>query len=165
MKRILCLILIMCMIVLHPQKCEAKSNERFIYEYLTEILHFKESAACGIMANIKRESGYNPKAGNSSGHFGLCQWSKSRKARLIRWCKKKGYNYQSIKGQLRYMKFELKNYYPKVYKKLKSVKNNLSGAYNAGYYFCYYYEVPGSRKTSSVYRGRLARKLLKKYAY
>lgn len=164
MKKLLCLLLVLC-IILQPEVNYATSNERIIYNYLTETMNLKPSAACGILANIKRECSFNPKLQNRTGHFGLCQWGGVRKQRLIRYCKKRGYDYRSLKGQLNYLRFELKNYYPKVYKRLKTVKNNNYGAYQAGYYFCYYYEIPGSRKTSSISRGNLAKKYFSKYAY
>lgn len=163
LKRILSLILIICL-TLHPQTTtQAANNEKIIYRYLTETMGLKSSAACGILANIKRESDFKPTAYNSSDHFGLCQWGGVRKDRLIRWCRKKGYNYKSLKGQLGYINFQLKNYYPKVYRKLKYVKNTSYGAYDVGYYFCYNYEIPGNRGKSSITRGRLARKYFKKY--
>lgn len=164
MKKLICLLLVLC-ILLQPQVSYASSNEKIIYRYLTETMNLKTSAACGILANIRRECDFNHILTNRTGHFGLCQWGGVRKQRLIRYCKKRGYDYRSLKGQLNYLRFELKNYYPKVYKRLKTVNNNSYGAYQAGYYFCYYYEIPGSRKTSSISRGNLAKKYFSKYAY
>ena len=39
---------------------------------------------------------------------------------------------------------------------LKSVENTAQGAYEAGYNFCYNYEVPSNRASRSVQRGEMA---------
>ena len=35
--------------------------------------------------------------------------------------------------------------------------NSADGAYNAGYYWCYYYEVPANKESVAVTRGNLAK--------
>ena len=58
------------------------SNAKKIYNILTSELGFNSAAACGILANIERESDFNPKLvirdsnGLTSG--GLCQWNGGR---------------------------------------------------------------------------------------
>ena len=59
-----------------------------------------------------------------------------------------------LKSVLKYV--ELKHTYKKVWDVLTSIPNSAQGAYDAGYYFCYYYEVPANRESSSVSRGTLA---------
>lgn len=133
------------------------SNETVVYEFLTGEAGLSNAAACGIMANIQKESFFKPALENSTGHYGICQWGGVRKTRLISWCKSNGYSYTSLSGQLHFLEYELINYYAKVYNMITSAPNSAEGAYQAGYDWCYYYEIPGSRATSSVTRGNLAK--------
>lgn len=57
------------------------------------------------------------------------------------------------------MQYELKTYFPTVDHYLKTVKNNNSGAYNAGFYWCYYFERPANTYSTSVYRGNRAKSI------
>ena len=116
------------------------------------------AAACGILANIKCESSFRPTAYNSSGgSYGICQWTGGRKTRLQDFCSKNGYDYKTIRGQLYFLKYELENNYKKTLAYLQSVENSASGAYDAGYYYCYNFEVPANRSSVSVKRGNLAK--------
>lgn len=55
------------------------ANADYIFEYLTKRLGYSEAAACGIMANIRCESTFNPQAYNAGGgSYGLCQWTGGR---------------------------------------------------------------------------------------
>ena len=129
-------------------------NADYIFEYLTKRLGYNEAAACGIMANIRCESTFNPHAWNAGGgSYGLCQWTGGR---LQSWCRSNGYDYTTIDGQLAYLDYELKNYYGSVESHLRSVENTSDGAYSAGQYYCYHFEAPASRGSVSVYRGNLA---------
>ena len=142
------------------------SNEEVIFRFLTRVAGYNTAAACGILANIKYESGYKATSRNSSGSsYGIAQWTGTRKTRLINWCKDNGYDYTSLKGQLYFLQYELKRYYPSVHNKLMSVSNTEQGAYDAGYDFCYRYEAPSSRASRSVTRGSYARTTLwKRYS-
>lgn len=144
----------------------AATNEKLVYNYLVGKLGFNTAAACGLMANIKHESGFNiSETGDGNTSYGLFQWHAGRKSRLINYCKSNGLNYKSVEGQLTYFQYELKSSYKKVYTYLKSVDNSASGAYKAGYYFCYYYEIPANRKVKAGNRGALARDTFwKKYS-
>lgn len=133
------------------------SNETAVFEFLTGEAGLSNAAACGIMANIQKESFFKPHLENSTGHYGICQWGGVRKTRLISWCNSNGYSYSSLTGQLHFLEYELINYYSKVYDKITSAPNSAEGAYQAGYDWCYYYEIPGSKATSSVTRGNLAK--------
>ena len=44
-----------------------QENADYIFEYLTNRLGYSEAAACGIMANIRCESTFNPHAWNAGG--------------------------------------------------------------------------------------------------
>lgn len=136
----------------------AKTTETKVYNYLIGKLGFNTAASCGLMANIEHESGFNiSETGDGNTSYGLFQWHAGRKSKLISYCKDKGLNYKTVEGQLSYFGYELKNSYKKVYSYLKSVDNSGDGAYNAGYYFCYNYEIPSNRSVKSKNRGALAR--------
>lgn len=132
-------------------------NADYIFEVLTRKLGYSEAAACGIMANIRCESTFNPHAWNAGGgSYGLCQWTGGRYGRLQSWCRSNGYDYTTIDGQLAYLEYELQNHYRGVEDYLRSVDNTSDGAYDAGQYYCYHFEAPASRGSVSVYRGGLA---------
>lgn len=132
-----------------------KSAETAVYQYLTSTMGLNTAAACGVMANIQSESGFNPNAlGDGGTSYGICQWHNSRWTRLKNYAPN---DWSTINGQLRYLNYELQNYYPRVLNYLRSVSNDSSGAYSASYYWCYNFEVPANRGTVSVTRGNLAR--------
>ena len=137
------------------------SNQEIIYKFLTQVMDLNTAAACGVLANIKYESDYKPTTGGDSGtSYGICQWHLERKTRLLNYCKEHGYDPSGLKGQLYYLQYELKNSYPSVLKKLKSVSNSAQGAYDAGYAFCYDFEAPSSRASRSVTRANYAKDTL-----
>lgn len=131
------------------------SNEQLIFIFLTTEMHLNAAAACGILSNIYSESNFIPTV-SYQGSYGICQWLGSRKTKMQRFCSEHGYDYNSLTGQLYYLKEEM-NDYPKVYTYMQNVANTASGAYDAGYYWCYYYEIPASRSSASVKRGNRAR--------
>ncbi len=133
-------------------------NKTQIYTFLTQELSLNSAAACGIMANIDAESDFNPRCvirdtnGLLSG--GICQWNGGRFSKLRSFCSKNGYDYLSVIGQLKYLATELKSAgYKYIYDYLKGVSNSAQGAYDAAYYWCYYFEVPAQRSRKSVQRG------------
>lgn len=143
------------------QGVSSQSNKSKVFSYLTEEIGFNTAAACGIMANIEHESGFDSSRvlydtnGLLSG--GLCMWNGSRFSNLQRYCNRNGYNYLGIPGQLSYLEYELdSNYYGHIYDYLKSVPNTSSGAYDAAYYWCYYFEVPANRSYQANRRGNAA---------
>lgn len=137
------------------------NNEQIVYKFLTKVMGYNTAAACGVMANIKYESGYKPTAGGDSGSsYGIVQWHLGRKTRLISWCETNGFDYTTLEGQLYYLEYELKNRYPAVHKRLQAVSNDEQGAYDAGYDFCYNFEAPSNRASKAVTRGNYARDTL-----
>ena len=139
----------------------ASDNKTQIFSYLTNEMGLNSAAACGIMANIEKESNFKPttiiRDSNGLQSGGLCMWNGSRLSRLKNFCNNNGLNYLSIKGQLSYLAYELKlSQYKHIFNYLKNVPNNSSGAYDAAYYWCYYFEIPASRATRSVQRGNSA---------
>ena len=131
------------------------TNEQKCYYYLTSVLGFNTAVASGIMANIRRESDFNPECGGS--YYGLVQWSSSRKSALTSYCQKRGLSASSITGQLSFLYYELQTDYPKLLAQFKSMPNTAQGAYDAAYRFCYDYERPAKKESASVSRGELAR--------
>ena len=134
------------------------SNEEIIYYFLTQEMKLNTAAACGILANIKNESSFRPTAYNSNGgSYGICQWTGSRYTRLKNFCSDYGYDYKTLEAQLWFLEYELENHYTKTLKYMRAVENTASGAYDAGYYWCYNFEVPANRSSVSVKRGNLAK--------
>ena len=134
------------------------TNEEIVYLFLIREMHLNTAAACGVMANIKYESGYRPDAvGDKGKSVGICQWFALRNTRLQNFCKNRSYDPGTLYGQLWYLKYELENYYPKVLNVLKNVENSEQGAYDAGYSFCYDFEGPANRLKLSETRAQYAR--------
>lgn len=135
----------------------ATANETTVFNYLTDKMDLNPAAACGIMSNIKNESGFIADIYGPGGSYGICQWLGVRRSRLFSWCASHGYSAASLNGQLAFLDYELKAYFPSVYNYMKSVSNTASGAYNAGYYWCYNFERPANTHSTSVYRGNVAK--------
>ena len=134
------------------------SNEKTIYTFLTKEMKLSPAAACGALANIKFESGYRTGAlGDGGRSFGICQWFYLRFTRLKNFCQNRNYDYETIEGQLWFLKYELETYYPMVLRYLRGVENTAKGAYDAGWYWCYHFEGPANRERLSVTRGNYAR--------
>lgn len=121
-----------------------------IYNYLTGTYGYNKAAACGILANIRYESNFNPDIGDY--YYGLCQWGGSRQTNLFNYCANNGLDASSIEGQLEYLNYEMTSSYPGVKNYLLSVENSASGAYSAAEYFCRNFE----GAASSEGRGDLA---------
>lgn len=130
-----------------------------VFEYLTQNMSLSSAAACGIMANMDAESGFQVtvSAYDGSGSYGLCQWLGSRLTNLKSWCKANGYDYTTAQGQLHFMEYELTNSYKSVNSYLRKCDNDAQGAYDAAYYWCVYYEIPANKETQGKKRGNLAR--------
>ena len=134
------------------------TTEQLCYMFLVKVSGYNTAAACGILANISAESSFNTACvGDSGKSYGICQWYSSRKTSMINWCNNNGYDYTSLLGQLYYLKYELENKYTMVHKYLKAVDNSSSGAYDAGYYFCYHFEAPANKESKAQSRGAKAR--------
>ena len=161
-KVILTVMTLVTLITVIPLSANATSdNKTQIFSYLTKEMGLNSAAACGIMANIEKESNFKPttiiRDSNGLPSGGLCMWNGSRLSRLKTYCNNKGLNYLSIKGQLSYLNYELKlSQYKHIFNYLKKVPNNSSGAYDAAYYWCYYFEIPANRGTRSVQRANTA---------
>lgn len=143
-------------------EASAVDNKNAVYTFLTDEIGFNSAAACGIMANIEHESNFNPQTvirdsnGRPSG--GLCMWNGSRFRNLQNFCSSRGLGSLTVNGQLSFLKKELsQNGFKHIFNYLKKVPDTAQGAYNAAYYWCYYFEIPANRSSKSVSRGNLAK--------
>lgn len=153
-------ILSVSLLALSPISASAASNEETIYNYFISEMGMNTAAACGVLANIKCESNFNPNAlGDNGTSYGICQWHNDRWANLKNHCNNNGLDWHSLSGQLSYLKHELENVkrFSSVYSTLKSVTNTAEGAYQAGYKWCYTFEVPANYESVSVTRGNSAK--------
>lgn len=145
-------------IVIFPPSANAASNEESIYNFCISEMGLNSAAACGVLANIKNESNFNPNAvGDGGTSYGICQWHASRYTNLKNYCSQIGYSYTSLTGQLYFLQHELSGSYSYIYDYLKGVSNNENGAYDAGYTWCYEFERPANKGSVSVTRGNLAK--------
>lgn len=132
------------------------TNEQKCYLFFVREMGLNTAAACGLLANIRKESNFNPTAGSS--YYGLVQWGGNRKTNLKNYCAGNGYDYTTLEGQLNFLAYELEQGYKNtVLKTLKSVSNTPQGAYEAAYEFCYKFERPANKAAQSVSRGNLAK--------
>ena len=128
-----------------------------IFYFLTSYMGLNTAAACGILANIEHESGFNVHAvGDGGDAYGLCQWN-SRNWELRAFCASNGYDYTTMEGQLYFLEYELNTGYSSVYSYLRSVPDSGEGAYDAAYYFCVNFEIPQDKETKGYNRGSTAR--------
>ena len=132
-----------------------KENEAAVFKYCTEKLELNTAAACGILANMYCESGFRTNAlGDNGTSVGLCQWHNGR------WTNLRVYapdDWQTLKGQLRFMKKELRTGYRATLDYLRGVSDDEQGAYDAAYYWCMHYEMPDKTVSRSITRGLLAK--------
>lgn len=140
-------------------------NAAIIIRYL-ENKGFKTSAAVGIAANIKQESGYQPgviEYGRTfaDGGVGLCQWTNyprnapyGRKTDMVDFV---GPDWRTnITGQLDFLWKELTEGYVDMVSEFKKLSNNLSGAKHAADVFLRQFERPANVDNESVRRQRFA---------
>lgn len=152
--------MMLSMMMYFPTEAFALTNEQIVFNYLTGTLGYKKAAACAIMANIDKESGFIPTAdAGSAGGYGLCQWSGTARTEVLawcpEWCRTNGYDANSIEGQiysqLRFLDHELKDKtdakFQNTYRKITEIPDTADGAENAAAYWCMYYEIPAYRST------------------
>ncbi len=151
------------------------SNAKEIYHFLVYNMGLNSAAACGILANLRRESYFNPdRLGDAGTSYGICQWHDTstgvgRYTNLINWCTQNGYDYTQLEGQLQFLYHELSQNDSTILHNgktildyMRTIENSPEGAYTAGYYWCDTFEVPFSnnpdkRAAECDARGTLAR--------
>ena len=135
------------------------SNAKAVFTFLTTTGGFNKAAACGIMANIDSESGFNPAViGDSGTSYGLCQWHNNRKTAVQNYCKTNKGDISSLEGQMEFLMKELKSGFSKVYEFVKNVPDTADGAYQAAEHWCIHFEVPADKYNKGIGRGRNAKK-------
>ena len=135
----------------------AEGDVGAIFYFLTSYLGLNTAAACGVLANMEHESGFNVHAvGDGGDAYGLCQWN-SRNWELRAFCSSNGYDYTTMEGQLYFLEYELNTGYSGVFNYLLSVPDTGEGAYDAAYYFCVYFEIPENKEAKGHSRGASAR--------
>ena len=129
-------------------------NEKKVFDYCINELGLNKAAACGILANVYCESGFRTNAlGDGGTSVGICQWHNGR------WTSLRAYtsDWQTLEGQLSYMKWELEHGYSATLNTLRAVSDDAQGAYDAGYFWCMHFEMPDSAHTRGITRGYLAK--------
>lgn len=77
------------------------SNTTIVFNYLVDELKMNSAAACGVLANIYYESGFDPHMeGDNNTSYGICQWHADRKTNLINYCKSNNLDYTTLKWQV-----------------------------------------------------------------
>ena len=131
--------------------------ETAVTTYLRREMKLNQAAIQGILANMEYESDFSPTAwGDDGTSYGLCQWHESRCRSLFLFCQENGYAPDSVIGQMRYLEQELNEDYPELLTYLQTVENSAVGAYNAAWYWCWYYEIPAQREEQAILRGEQA---------
>ena len=140
---LLCLSLILPAIPARAADTYAE-NEAEIYRFLKENMQLNTAVACGILANIERESHFNPTAQvvdvNGKISFGLIQWNGGRFENLKSFSAQNGLDYRTVNAQLRFMQHELQGAEKQAWEKLQGIPDTLQGAYSAAYQFARWYE-------------------------
>lgn len=120
------------------------SNEQQIWLFCRDEMGYTKSGSCGILANVYRESDF--RTGIEEEEYkegiGICQWSFERHTGFISWCRKNNLDSMRLRSQLEYLKYELENDFSFTGDLLKSIQENETGAYDAGYWICFEYEMP-----------------------
>lgn len=117
--------------------------EQMVFYFCVNELGYSAAAACGVMANIYKESSFRLSA-RADGSYGLCQWLGDRRTGLTTWCTNNGYDYTALSGQLRYMQQELAQMkYLELDFYLMDLGNTAEDAYSAAREWCFKYEQPG----------------------
>ena len=132
-----------------------------IAEFLKEELDVNDAVLAGILANLEGESGFDPnKIGDMGGAYGLCQWRGPRLDQMVEYCDENDLNPVSLEGQLHFLAHDLKEVYRYAYNMVRQCDDTESGAVEATYLFCAYYEVPSDPEEESKDREELAKLLI-----
>lgn len=138
----------------------ATADVQTVFYFLVEDMGLTPAAACGVLANIEYESEFDYNLyGDSGSSYGICQWHAERLTNMKNYCAKNGYSWQSLEGQLNFLKYELatnKSDTGAIIDKLKDTTNTAEGAYKAGYDWCYYFERPANKASRAENRGNSA---------
>ncbi len=136
---------------------EKLENRRVIAAFLREELDLPDSAVAAVLANIFRESSFDPRSIDENGlYFGLCQWSRTRWMQCFTFCRVNELDRFSVEGQMAFLKSELEGKYEWVYREhLLPAEISEDGAQDAQYAFCQFYEAPTEMDWEQVRRSKL----------
>lgn len=134
------------------------SNEQYVYLFCVNNMMLTPAAACGVMANIYRESSFRNYIKADSG-YGLCQWMGERRSNLHSWCRANGLDSSTMYGQLSFMQYELMSdeKYRPLLEIMYSLGNTEQDAHDAAREWCYKYEMPANIGDIGYQRGLSAR--------
>lgn len=134
------------------------TNKELIYNNIIN-RGYNTAVACGIMANMYFESGFNPQVvGDNGTSYGLCQWHNNR--RIILLTKP---NYHLIETQIDYLFEELNKSYASIRNIINNSGNNIDDAYQVAYMFCKKFEIPADTENQAIKRGNYAKELFREY--
>ena len=135
---------------------EQEENMRIITAYLRDEMQLPDAAVAAILANMFRESAFDPRAVDPSGcFFGLCQWCWTRWLSCYRFCLKNELDRFSVEGQLAFLRFELEGEFDWLLRDfLLDVEDSEDGAQDAQYSFCEYFEAPLDTEWEHVIRSK-----------
>lgn len=123
---------------------EREENLLAVTAYLRHEMGLNDAAVAAILANMDRESGFDPCAMDGDRQFfGLFQWSRSRWIACYFFCRENGLDRFSTEGQLAFFRQELEEHYADLLSYvLLGAENTEEGALNAQFYFCQNYIAP-----------------------
>ena len=136
---------------------QREANMLQIAAFLRYEMELPDSAIAAVLANMDRESAFDPRAIDETGcFFGLCQWSKTRWLNCFQFCRKNDLDRLTVEGQLAFLRFELEGEYDWIYRQfLLSAEDSEDGAQEAQYYFCDLFEAPTDVEWEQVWRSKL----------
>lgn len=131
--------------------------EQMVFYFCVNELGYTSAAACGILANIYKESSFRLTA-RADGSYGLCQWLGDRLGTLRNWCAANSLDYTALTGQLKYMQHELATTkYLDLDFYLMDLGDSAEDAYNAAREWCFIFEQPGDIANVARDRAEIAR--------
>lgn len=136
---------------------EQQANIAQITDFLRREMDLPDSAVAAILANMHRESSFDPRAVDETGNFfGLCQWSRTRWLNCFNFCRENGLDRFSVEGQLAFLQYELNGEYEWIYLYyLLNAEDSEDGAQEAQFEFCASFEAPLDVDWEQVYRSKL----------
>ena len=140
-----------------PDDTGLEPAEKVAAEFLRSELKLNSAAISGVLANISRESNFDPATvGDGGAAFGLCQWRDRRRDRLFAYCETRSLDVTTTSAQLAFLRDELRDFYPDTLAALEGCRDSAAGAITAATAFCTYYETPKQLYTETQARSSLA---------
>ncbi len=120
-----------------------KETSEMYAAFFREDAELSNAVIAGILANMQRESGFDPtRIGDNGQAFGLCQWNENRQKRLDALCERASLNRNEISTQQIFMIAELQVYFPDTWMLLNWLEETEDDAAWAAKYICKNYEAP-----------------------